>query len=108
MATIQDRVSRLEGAQEHVASKADLSEATGELKVEVAEATGELKVEMANSKGELKAEVANSKGELKADFAESIGELKAEMRAMELRLILRLGGLMVALAGLIIAIQRFL
>ena len=97
MATIQDRVSRLEGAQEHVASKADL-----------AEATGELKVEMANSKGELKVEVANSKGELKADFAESIGELKAEMRAMELRLILRLGGLMVALAGLIIAIQRFL
>ena len=43
MATIQERVSRLEGAQEHVASKADLAEATGELKVEVAEATGELK-----------------------------------------------------------------
>lgn len=75
MATIQERVSRLEGAQEHVASKADLAEATGELKV---------------------------------DVAESKGELKAEMRAMELRLILRLGGLMVAIAGLIIAIQRFL
>lgn len=86
MATIQDRVSRLEGAQEHVASKADLAEATGELKVEM----------------------ANSKGELKVDVAESKGELKAEMRAMELRLILRLGGLMVAIAGLIIAIQRFL
>lgn len=86
MATIQDRVSRLEGAQEHVASKADLAGATGELKVEM----------------------ANSKGELKVDVAESKGELKAEMRAMELRLILRLGGLMVAIAGLIIAIQRFL
>lgn len=70
MATIQERVSRLEasqnrlsrleGAQEHVASKAD------------------------------------------------VAELKAEMRAMELRITLRLGGLMVALAGLIIAIQRFL
>ena len=44
----------------------------------------------------------------KADVAESKGELKAEMRAMELRITLRLGGLMVALAGLIIAIQRFL
>ena len=74
MATIQERVnrleasqnrlSRLEGAQEHVVSKADV--------------------------------------------AESKGELKAEMRAMELRITLRLGGLMVALAGLIIAIQRFL
>ena len=70
MATIQERVSRLEasqnrlsrleGAQEHVASKAD------------------------------------------------VAELKAEMRAMELRITLRLGGLMVALAGLIIAIERFL
>ena len=60
MATIQERVSRLEGAQEHTASKADIS------------------------------------------------ELKAEMRAMELRITLRLGGLIVALAGLIIAIQRFL
>ena len=40
----------------------------------------------------------------KADVA----ELKAEMRAMELRITLRLGGLIVALAGLIIAIQRFL
>ena len=60
MATIQERVSRLEAVQKYVASK--------------------------------------------ADFA----ELKAEMRAMELRITLRLGGLIAALAGLIIAIQRFL
>ena len=71
MATIQERVSRLEGAQEHAASKADVSDVKDELKT-------------------------------------FVSELKAEMRAMELRLILRLGGLMVALAGLIVAIQRFL
>lgn len=82
MATIQDRVSRLEGAQEHGASKADLAEATGELKVEM----------------------ANSKGELKVDVAESKGELKAEMRAMELRITLWLGGLMIGIAGVMVAI----
>lgn len=59
MATIQERVSRLECTQEHVASKAD------------------------------------------------IAELKAEMRAMELRITLRLGGLMVAIAGVMIAIIVF-
>lgn len=56
MATIQERVSRLEGAQESVASK--------------------------------------------ADFA----ELKADMRAMELRITLRLGGLMIGIAGVMTAI----
>ena len=64
MATIQERVSRLEGAQEHTASKADIS------------------------------------------------ELKAEMRAMELRITLWLGGLMIGIAGVMTAIivfeQRFL
>lgn len=59
MATIQDHVSRLEGAQEHVASKADIS------------------------------------------------ELKAEMRAMELRITLRLGGLMIGIAGVMTAIIVF-
>lgn len=68
MATIEERVSRLEAAQEHTASKADVAEAKG--------------------------------------------ELKAEMRAMELRITLRLGGLMVGIASVMTAImvveRRFL
>ena len=56
MATIQERVGRLEAAQESVASKADIS------------------------------------------------ELKAEMRAMELRITLRLGGLMIGVASVMTAI----
>ena len=64
MATTQGHVGGTEGAQEHVASKAD------------------------------------------------IAELKAEMRAMELRITLRLGGLMIGIVGVMTAIivfeQRFL
>lgn len=59
MAIIQERVSRLECTQKHVASKADL------------------------------------------------GELKAEMRAMELRITLRLGGLMIGVASVMTAITVF-
>lgn len=59
MATIQERVSRLEAVQKYIASK--------------------------------------------ADFA----ELKAEMRAMELRITLRLGGLMIGIAGVMTAIIVF-
>lgn len=56
MATSQERVSRLEGAREHTASKTDVSDVKDELKT-------------------------------------FVSELKAEMRAMELRITLWLGGL---------------
>ena len=42
----------------------------------------------------------------KADLQGAIGELKAELRAMELRLMIRLGGLIIALAGLLFALQK--
>ena len=59
MATTQGHIGGTEGAQEHVASKADIS------------------------------------------------ELKAEMRAMELRITLRLGGLMIGVASVMTAITVF-
>lgn len=75
MATIQERVSKLEGAREHTASKTDVSDVKDELKT-------------------------------------FVSELKAEMRAMELRITLWLGGLMIGIAGVMTAIivfeQRFL
>jgi len=67
MATIQERVSRLEGAQEHTESKTDVSDVKDELKT-------------------------------------FVSELKAEMRAMELRITLWLGGLMIGIAGVMTAI----
>lgn len=56
--------------------------------------------------------ITEAKDELKLAIAESTDELKAEMRAMELRITLRLGGLMIGIAGVMTTIivfeQRFL
>ena len=48
--------------------------------------------------------ITEAKAELKLAIAESTDELKAEMRAMELRITLRLGGLMIGIAGVMTAI----
>ncbi len=47
---LTERVSRLEGAYEHLATKADIAELRGELKTDIAE----LKAELAELKGSLK------------------------------------------------------
>ena len=41
---LTERVSRLEGAYEHLATKADIAELRGELKAELAELKGSLKM----------------------------------------------------------------
>ena len=43
MATIAERVSRLEGGYGHLATKADVAEAKAEVKADVAEVKGELR-----------------------------------------------------------------
>ncbi len=48
MMAMEERLSRLEGAYEHLATKADLAELKGELKAEMAEMEGGLKAEMAH------------------------------------------------------------
>lgn len=48
--------------------------------------------------------ITKAKDELKVAITESTDELKAEMRAMELRITLWLGGLMIGIAGVMTAI----
>lgn len=67
MTSTEERVSRIEGAYEHLATKADV--------------------------------IA-----VKAN----VQELRSEIRAMEARLLLRLGGLLIASVGATAAILRFL
>ena len=43
-ADLTERVSRLEGAYEHFATKADIAELRGELKADIAELKGSLKM----------------------------------------------------------------
>ena len=51
---LTERVSRLEGAYEHLATKADIAALRGELKTEIAALRGELKADIAELKGSLK------------------------------------------------------
>ena len=76
-------------AEQHFATKADLQGAIGEIKGELGETRGEMR-----------------HFATKADLQGAIGELKAELRAMELRLMIRLGGLIIALTGLLFALQK--
>ena len=51
---LTERVSRLEGAYEHLATKADIAALRGELKTDIAALRGELKADIAELKGSLK------------------------------------------------------
>ena len=92
MTTTEERVSRLEGAHEHFATKADVADVKTEL--------ANVKAELVEAKADVKAELAN----VKAD----VQELRSELKAMETRPLLRLGGLLIASAGATVAILRFL
>ncbi|MCY4435831.1 MAG: hypothetical protein OXE05_00680 [Chloroflexi bacterium] len=84
--TTEERLSRLEGVYEHLATKDDL----------------------ATLRGELKADVAALRGELKADMADLKGELTSEIRAMEVRLIKWMVGGMAVWAAVLIGGMRLL
>jgi len=79
--------------------KAEMSELRTELKAEMSELRAELKAEMSELRAELKAEMSDLRAELKAEMS----ELRADMVALENRLTLRLGAMMVAVAGLLFA-----
>ncbi len=51
---LTERVSRLEGAYEHLATKADIAALRGELKTDIAALRGELKAELGELKGSIK------------------------------------------------------
>ena len=92
---------------ENVATKGDLHSARTELKADIAEVKTELKADI----GEVRAELGAVKAELKAD----IGAVKADLREVELRLdaridrvVVRLGSLVVVVAGLLFVALRYL
>lgn len=89
-----------EAIHDSVATKADLQHTEDATKAELNAMRGELQA----TRAELKADVAALRAELKADIA----ELKAEMMLVEHRLLTRLGGLVVVVAGILFAVLRYL
>lgn len=105
MATEQlgERVSRLEGGYEHVATKADVADtraAIAEVKVDVAE----VRAEVARVESRLEKRLADFRGEVNSRFA----EMDAKMARMENRITLRLGALFIAISGALFAALRLL
>ena len=62
------------------------------------------KAEFAAVRSEMKAEFVAVRGEVKAEFA----AVRSEMNAMETRLIIKLGGLMITLIGAVSATSNWL
>ena len=73
--TIEERLARLEGVYDHLASKADLAELRAVLKDDIARVESDLKEDMAR----LQAEIARVESSLKEDIA----RLQAEMAELK-------------------------
>ena len=62
----EERLARLEGGYEHVATKAGLENVRGELKADIEALRGELKADIEATRGELKADIETLRGEVRA------------------------------------------
>ena len=99
--SLRDRVSRIEGGYEHLATKADIAETKAELKADIAEVRTELKAEISDVRSELKADVADVKADLaevKTDLAQFKVQIDEHIARLEARLLLRFGSIAVAAA----------
>ena len=66
------------------------------------------KQDVADARMDTKQDVAEARNESKSDIQTLGGALRSEMQAMELRITLRMGGLIVAGVALIIALDKLL
>lgn len=108
----QDQAREVVEALEHtmnneLATKSDIALVRADIAISLSrlERHDELtKAEFAAVRGEMKAEFAAVRSELKAESA----DLRSYMNAMETRLIIKLGGLMITLIGAVSAISNWL
>ncbi|MBV8888205.1 MAG: DUF1640 domain-containing protein [Alphaproteobacteria bacterium] len=101
----------IEAIHENVARKSDLDATRNELKADIAAVRTELKADIAAVRAELQAVRAELKADiaaLRAELRSEVAALRAEMASLENRLLIRLGGLMVILFGLMFAALRYL
>ena len=82
MTTFEERLSRLEGVYDHLASKADM----GELKVDIQKDMTELKVDIQKDMTELKVDIQKDIGELKVEIERSKAETSSRFDGVEGRL----------------------
>lgn len=86
---IGERVSRLEGGYDHLATKSDIAD---------------VRTELANVKAELKADIVQLRGDVDSRFA----KIEAQIAQLETRMFLRLSGLVVAAVAAAVGFSRLL
>ena len=98
--TPEERLSRLEGVYEHLATKADITRLEGEIKAEGTRLEGEIKAEGTRLEGQitrLEGEITRREGTVKAAMA----ELKTELhKGLNRNLYITIGAV-VAVAALV-------
>ena len=88
---------------EQVATKQDIKDLGTELRAEIADLRNEMRAEFADVRSEMRTEFAAVRTEMRTEFA----ALRAEIAAAEQRTIIRLGGMLVVLAGILLAAKFF-
>lgn len=102
--TAESAAYRAETKAEFVAVRAELSEMEGRLRAESAAFRAETKAEFAAIRAETKTEFAAVRAELRSET----GKVEHRLELLEQRMTIRLGGMLLALAGIIIAAIRYL
>lgn len=83
--TVEERLARLEGVYDHLASKADIAELRAILKDDIARVESDLKGDIARVESDLKGDIARVESGLKGDIAHvqtDIAELKGSVKIL--------------------------
>jgi len=83
--TVEERLARLEGVYDHLASKADIAELRVVLKDDIAHVESDLKGDIARVESGLKGDIARIESDLKGDIAHvqtDIAELKGSVKIL--------------------------
>ena len=83
--TIEERLARLEGVYDHLASKGDLAELKAIFKDDIARVESDLRADIARVESGLKDDIARVESDLRADIARvqaDIAELKGSVKIL--------------------------
>ena len=98
MTMLEERVSSIEGAYDHLATKADVQELRGDMNTAVQEL-----------RGDMNAAVQELRGDMNAAIERLRGDMMVEIRASEVRMIKWVAGLMIGTAlGTVTAVAALL
>jgi chromosome segregation ATPase len=93
-----------EAVQDGLPSRSEVQAEFASVRADIATVRTELKTEIAA----VRTDIATVRTELKTEIAAVRSELKSELKLLEHRMTIKLGGMLFALAGILIAASRYL